>query len=153
MSTRSLSASSETLVNEPPAVVDIAEKDYNDDKEEEKYEEQYKFKEDGDDIVLPPFTSMSEFYGGPPLPMSNDEDLVSRFEYAPIQEVEPRSPAVILDAQRDEADYEKSTSIPFASDTKKRSRVNKEDVAMDGNNYSNNVNVVADDGSLQLMDL
>ena len=79
-----------------------------------------------------------------PLPQTNDEDL--KTVYVPIVE-QYDSPNIALAAQREEANYEKSTSIRLLSDTNKRSRVNKEDMAMNGID-DNNSNIVVDDKSI-----
>ena len=65
--------------------------------------------------------------------------------YVPILEAEQYySCNVALAAQQQQVNYQKSTSIPFASDTNKRSDVNKEDTAID-DNEDNNSNIVVDD--------
>ena len=147
MSARSLSDSSDAFndididIDEQEEEVDDTNDEEYQSEQEDKFEEygEYNDKEDeSKGFSLIPLSN--------PLPKTNDEELNT--VHVPIVEVEQYdSPNVALAALREEANYEKSKSIPLLSNTNKRSRVNKEDTAMN-DIVENNSNIVVDDKSI-----
>ena len=151
MSARSLSDSSDAFNDIDIDIDEQEEEEEVDDTNDEEYqfeqEDEFKFEEYGEyNDKEDESKGFSPIPLSNPLPKTNDEELNT--VYVPIVEVEQYdSPNVALAALREEANYEKSTSIPLLSNTNKRSRVNKEDTAMNGIE-DNNSNIVVNDKSI-----